>query len=342
MDSAASIGTTNSCPAPVDTVCAVIVSHHPDPGLADRVERIAKQVGQTVIVDNGSSESCVARLRGIANQLGAHLILNPDNEGLASALNTGARWAIDRGFRWILTLDQDTTVLPEMVNSLLKIASQYAAPERLAVVGSNYLQKENGKLGLELTVPGGALFKETRTALTSGSLVSLDAFQIVGGFREDFFVDCVDHEYCLRARAHGFRILVSSRALMRHGIGQLKEHRLLWKTVGTSNHPPNRQYFLARNSFVLAREYIGKEPRWILGYLWAWIRLVVRVCLFEEDRMRKMVRTFRGCVEGAFWRAKIARAKAQAPRSNAAPEDGFSLEPSLQKTDRGISSPKDL
>ncbi len=294
------IGTTPKAPA-AGAICAVIVTYHPDSTLVDRVERLAKQVAQTVIVDNGSSEACVEQLRRLANQLGIHLILNPRNEGIARALNMGARWAIERGYLWILTLDQDTTVLPEMVHSLGQIARRCPFHERLAVVGSNYIQKENGKIALNLTGSGDFAAAETKTALTSGSLVSLDVYRSIGGFREDFFIDCVDHEYCLRARAHGFRIIVSSRPMMEHGIGNLTEHRLLWRAVGTSNHPPSRHYFLARNTLILAREYVGKEPRWVVSYLWAWVKSILRVCLFEKERISKAKHIIRGCIDGASW-----------------------------------------
>jgi rhamnosyltransferase len=287
----------------VQSVCAVMVTHHPDGGLVDRILRIAPQVAQTVIVDNGSSASCMEPIRKLTHTIPVYLILNRSNEGIASALNVGTRWAASEGFRWVLTLDQDTTVLPDMMDVLAEVVRFYPFPERLAVIGSNYRDKVNGTLFCEPTnrtdgFPG----REMTSVLTSGSLISIDAFQKIGGFRDDFFIDCVDHEYCLRARARGFHVVLTSAPVMEHGIGHLTEHRLLWRKVHTSNHSPVRVYFTTRNILILAREYLAKEPRWIIESLLGQTKSILLVCLFERDRISKMKYALRGCIDGVLGR----------------------------------------
>ncbi len=285
------------------TICAVVVTYYPDSGLADRIERVSKQVGQTVIVDNGSPKSYVEQIKKVVERLEIHLILNASNEGIARALNAGARWAASLGYRWVLTLDQDTAAGPDMVESLAEVFRSYPLPERVAVVGSNYRHKVSGRVVYsEAPGPNHCPGREMETVLTSGSLVSMDAFESIGGFRDEFFIDCVDHEYCLRARASGYRIIISSKPVMEHGVGYLTEHRLLWRKVGTPNHSPLRRYFMARNTVIIAREYIGAEPQWILKYLWASVKSTFILCLFEEKRISKVKSTVRGCIDGVFGR----------------------------------------
>jgi rhamnosyltransferase len=305
MDPSVAIATTPPPPT-TQTVCAVVVTYHPDSGLLRRVEKVTQQVAQMVIVDNGSPASFIGQIVEVSDKLGIHLILNASNEGVARALNTGAQWAASRGFRWVLTLDQDTAVAPDMIDSLAEAFRCYPLQERLAVIGSNYRDKVTGRvLSDDVIGPNSSPGREMITVLTSGSLVSVDAFQAIGGFREDFFVDCVDHEYCLRARANGFRVLMTSKPVMEHGIGYLREHRLLWKRVGTSNHSPLRQYFMTRNTLILAREYIGKEPRWVFVSLWAWVKSIALVLLFEEERIPKIENIIRGCIDGVLGRTSI-------------------------------------
>ena len=289
------------------TICAVIVTYYPDSGFADRVERVTRQVGRTVIVDNGSQTSCLEQIRKVVGRLGIHLIPNASNQGIARALNAGVRWAASQGFRWVLTLDQDTAVGPDMVDSLAEVFRVYPLPERVAVIGSNFRHKVNEKVWFnEADGPKYSPVKEMETVLTSGSLVSVDVFEAIGGFRDDFFIDCVDHEYCLRARSRGYRVLMTSKPVMEHGLGFLTEHRLLWRTVGTTNHSPLRRYFMARNTLILAREYIGNEPQWILRYLWASAKSILLVCLFEEERVSKIKSTIRGCIDGVLGRTSVA------------------------------------
>ncbi len=287
-------------PAPpfAQTICAVIVTYHPDPDLFSRVERIAKQVAQTVIVDNESSPPSVQGIRKIAETLGVHLILNSRNEGVGRALNQGAEWAAAQGYGWILTLDQDTVVAADMADSLIEVLHSCSFAERVAVVGSNYRNKVNGRVVEDFIEPSGSRGREVTTVITSGSLVSLEVFRTIGGFRDEFFIDCVDHEYCLRARSHGFRVMVTRRLLMEHSIGRTTEHRLPWKKTVTSNHPPSRQYFMMRNTVILAREYIRKEPRWILRELWCRAKATLAVGLFEKERLSKISHIARGLRDG--------------------------------------------
>jgi rhamnosyltransferase len=296
-----------SSPRSEHAVCAIVVTYFPDPGILDRVSRIVGQVSQTVIVDNGSSRDCAQQLKQMARDPSVYLVLNPRNEGLASALNTGVAWAASHGFRWALTLDQDTTVAPDMVDTLCAVVDCYDSPDRLAVVGSNYRDKVNGALFREVSAGSNGLpATEMISVLTSGSLVSIPAFQSIGGFRKDFFIDCIDHEFCLRARAHGFRVVLTSKPVMDHGIGELTEHRLFGRKVYTSNHSPLRHYFMTRNSLLLIGSYLFAEPSWILKYVCAWIKSIIVILLFEDQRFVKAKQMLRGCVDALFYRSSSA------------------------------------
>lgn len=305
MESLSAVRTVTS-PINAGKVCAVLVTYHPDSRICDRIKKVAVQVAQTVVVDNGSPNSSIEPIRELASRLAIQLIPNDSNRGLASALNTGIRWAVSRGFRWVLTLDQDTVVAPDMVEALAEVIHGDSAPEQLAVVGSNYRDKVNGRLFCEqIRGTNGLAGKEMISVLTSGSLISINAFHALGGFRDDFFIDCVDHEYCLRARAHGFHVLMTYKPVMEHGIGYLSEHQLLWKKICTSNHSPIRQYFMTRNSIMLVAEYLNKEPRWILGYVWAWLKSIVVIFLFERERLAKIKNMIRGCFDGLLGRTSV-------------------------------------
>jgi hypothetical protein len=56
--------------------------------------------------------------------------------------------------------------------------------------------------------------------------------------------------------------------------------------VGTPNHSPLREYFRTRDSVVLIREYLGRETRWLLKYLWAWLKSVIFIFLFEKSESK--------------------------------------------------------
>src|SRR5271155_4495954 len=281
-----------------EAICAVVVTRNPDAGLFSRIEKVRTQVDRAVLVDNGSADLCVRRLRELATSLSVHLILNGANQGVARALNQGVQYAMERHYRWALTLDQDTSVAADMVDSLTALYQEFPDNGRLAVIGSNYTNSVNGRPAAANPHGSHSWGEEVKTVITSGSLISLNALYEIGGFRDEFFVDCVDLDYCLRARSKGFRIALSSGPLMQHCIGNLTEHHLPWKTTGTTNHPPQRQYFMARNITILACEYLGREPRWVLSTLWLRMKSLLLICLFEKGRLQKLGHALLGMLDG--------------------------------------------
>ncbi len=283
-----------------ETVCAVIVTHNPDAGFFSRVERVRPQVARIVIVDNGSTEPALAQIRQFENQNHLHLISNPANQGIAHALNQGAQWAASKGHRWILTLDQDTVVASGMVNALAEIYQAAPDKKRLAVIGSNYTYRENGKLAAGQNYQAGLAAGEVKAVITSGSLIPLSVLEELGGFREVFFLDCVDVDYCLRARSRGFCVLRTLAPLMQHSVGNLTEHRLFGKHFTTTNHNPWRRYLQVRNTVILAREYLGRDPALVLSALGSRSQAILRVCLFESQRLRKLSYSLLGAVDGVL------------------------------------------
>jgi rhamnosyltransferase len=174
-------------------VCAILVSYHPDADLPRRAARILAQAGALVIVDNGSGGEIHEMLRRIAADARVSLVLNPTNLGVASALNRGVESARAAGFAWVLLLDQDSDLHEGMLTSLIEVRAAYPDPGRVAVIGA----------GFEETRPAspGAAWQEVESVITSGSLIPLALHAAIGPFRDEFFIDYVDSEYCFRARA---------------------------------------------------------------------------------------------------------------------------------------------
>jgi len=279
--------------------CAVIVTFQPDADFGGRVAQIVRQTGGGVVVDNGSAEDCTRELRKICDSLCLHFIQNPGNRGIAAALNQGVHWAAEQGFQWVLTLDQDSLVADDLVAKLSAVYKSFPEKERIATIGPNYKDANSGQLFLRINGEG-PIWQEVKTVITSGSLISLAARATIGPFREEFFMDYVDLEYCLRARAHGFKVVLAREPLMQHTIGVATMHKLPWKTTGTSNHSPARRYYMTRNHLVLVREYLRNEPVWAFSTLYSRLKSTVLMCLFEKDRVCKLKYTATGAFDGVL------------------------------------------
>lgn len=290
----------NVCPRQ-NTICAVVITYHPGDNVSCQIEALIDQVDRILIVDNGSSPSAVAMLSLLETKYRTQvtLILNEKNVGVAMALNQGMRWAQEHGYDWAITFDQDSCPQNTLINVLCGVYRDIPDNNKIAVLGPNYIDPH---VGTVLRVPSTTRWIEKKTLITSGSLLSLSVYDAIGPFRDDFFIDEVDHEYCLRAYHHGYKIILATEVLMTHAIGA-KTHQATMhipgiRTIRTSNHAPFRRYYMTRNRLIVIRTYFLRDPIWALvEFLRLWASIIV-VYLFEEQRWSKTKYIFLGLWDG--------------------------------------------
>jgi rhamnosyltransferase len=274
-------------------VCAILVTYHPDAELPARVTRILEQAGALVIVDNGSGDAALEMLRRMAASSRVSLVLNPANLGVARALNLGVERARALGFAWVLLLDQDSDPRDGMLRSLIEVRAAYPDPPRVAVIGAGFTEETHAARAPD------AAWEEVESVITSGSLIPLDLHSAVGPFRDEFFIDYVDSEYCFRARAKGYRVIKTTQPLMSHTIGAPTRHDLLGVSKWTTNHSPDRRYYIARNDTVMLREYGGYAfGSWALKSLGRRVRTCKRIVLYERSKALKIAAVWAGWWDG--------------------------------------------
>jgi rhamnosyltransferase len=289
----------SECPARASDVCAVLVTYHPDKNFPERLNRISRQAAAVVIVDNGSTDAELSMLRRIAADPAVTLVLNLDNLGVARALNIGIQRAAMLGFPFALLFDQDSAVDDDMAASLLAIHETFPERERLAIIGSAF-RDVSGQLPDPDASPAlSEQWEDAECVITSGTLLPLAAYRVIGPFREEFFIDYVDLDYCNRAVAHGYRVIKSRRSLMAHSIGAPTQHRMLWMRKWTTNYSADRRYYIARNKTVMLREY-GRYRMggWALKSLMTCLKTCKRIILYEHPKGAKILATASGWWDG--------------------------------------------
>jgi len=289
--------------ASVQRIAAVIVTYEPDADFAERLRRVVGQVGRVIIVDNSERAPGRQSLRGIDPGT-VELIENGGNEGVARALNQGLRRAVQLGCTWVLTLDQDSEIDPGLVQALVALYDRCPFRDRVGLIGANARSKHSGRLAVRCREPQRE-YVEVKTTITSGSLMALSAYRAVGPFRDDFFIEGVDLEYCLRLRKYGFRILLSCQPRMTHAAGNMAERRLAGRTVVVANHAPWRYYYVTRNLVKVSRMYAWREPAWVASACVNLAKAIVKMLLFEEQRAEKVARMIVGAWDGATGSARL-------------------------------------
>ena len=134
--------------------------------------------------------------------------------------------------------------------------------------------------------------------MASGTLLSADAFEKTGPFREEFFVDSIDADYCLRLRKNGFKNIIAFDAMMTQRVGSGgKMKKFLWKKILVTNHSAKRCYYMTRNGLILVKEHLFCEPYWcIRRILWHFFIKPLFVMLYEKDKKQK----FKSIIKGIF------------------------------------------
>jgi len=279
-----------------ENIAAVMVTYHPEGDLVGRVQRVLPQVQLVVVVDNSASRT-IAALLGELEAIGVGCVRNPHNFGLGAALNQGIQRAAEMGFPFVLTLDQDTVVDEDMVATLIHVWSAYPCPQTLAVLGSNSRSPTSGRVASRRR-PTSQPFTEEKVVITSGSLISIPVYREIGPMRSDFFIDGIDLEYCLRARAYGFKILRTRQALMTHNLDRTVERRFLWRMVLVEHHEPWRHYHTGRNLLCIFRLYFWREPAFVFSASFYFAKTLVKTALFEKQRLRKLISIVSGIKDG--------------------------------------------
>lgn len=288
-----------------EDVVAVIVTFNPNVDtLYQLLSALRSQVGAMVIVDNHSEamgKSIPFHLEGLPFEW---ISLNA-NRGVAVGHNTGIEWARRRGARYVLLMDQDSIPGTGMVRELMVVHEQLSHDGKfIAGVGCRFSggSQENfsgfvqvGFLGFKHVV-GSELtrYVEADFLISSGTLISLSVIDVVGAMEEGLFIDHVDTEWFLRARAKGYIAYGATRAVMHHSIGERRSRLwfLRWRAV--SHHAPIRYYYMFRNSMLLLRrDYATK--RWRRGLV---LKLAMTALFFSctnagWDNIRMMGRGLR-------------------------------------------------
>lgn len=244
-------------------IVAVIPLFRPDADTVARVATLRDQVSAIVAVDDGSGPGSSDVLSRIAEH--ADLVREPQNRGIAYALNVGCARGLSAGADFILTLDQDTDLEPDTVARALGVYRDAHPVTRIGLVAP---ERINTSPALPpWTSPEG--FPLVPEVIQSGALLSREALITVGLFDERLIIDYVDTEFCLRLRDHGFHIALAPGSGMRHALGVRAPLRPFGvplrhadgRTAMYGYHAPFRRYYITRNAIDVVLRNLAHRPR---------------------------------------------------------------------------------
>jgi glycosyltransferase involved in cell wall biosynthesis len=102
---------------------AIIPCLNEEATIGSLTEAVRRHLPAVFIVDDGSSDRTAEQARSA----GAEVLTHQATRGKGGALQTGSHCALERGFRWALTLDGDGQHSPEDIPAFFRCAEQTGA-----------------------------------------------------------------------------------------------------------------------------------------------------------------------------------------------------------------------
>ncbi|MBI2619515.1 MAG: glycosyltransferase family 2 protein [Ignavibacteriales bacterium] len=272
----------------------VVVLYNPPQTLPQNIGSYLHGLELLYVFDN-SPGRCGEVVDSVRHLEKIEYLTTGSNVGIPSALNAAARKSIERGCEFLLTMDQDSCAGQGMISTMLDAAAHDPSVGLIAPfhVGPR-VRDTPPEPDVEAVV----------AAMTSGSLIRLRAYQEVGGFMEELFIDYVDYEYCLRLQERGYSVVRANRAKLVHKLGESVPKRLFGREIQVTNHSPARFFYQTRNRRLLRRRYGERFPEFFKQESQLQRGRLLKMLLYERNRFRKCVMVLRGMV--AAWRNDLS------------------------------------
>jgi rhamnosyltransferase len=220
-------------------------------------------------------------------------IPNHSNKGVGYALNQGFTHAAQLDSSWVLTMDQDSWFASDHFFETLEAQGENSS---IAIYAA----------GMHKSPPFRKKYNadwwKVPAVITSGNLVRMAAWKSIDGFQEKWFIDDVDHEFCLRLKQKNWSILSSKKEWLSHQLGTTKACRWIItnKVRHISLHSPERTYYIIRNAWFILFKHGWRHPGFGLNRLsMILIKLMLIVSLYPHKK-RYIYWWWKGLSDGIF------------------------------------------
>jgi rhamnosyltransferase len=279
-----------------DKCCVVLISYNPTQHIVDNVNVLISQVPEIFIVDNGSNPDSLSILEDLSKKESVNIKYNSTNLGIATALNQGVNYAAENGYDWVVTFDQDSLAPTTYIQTMIDAYQNCEDRSSVAIIAPRY-ETSTGIISFSKNTSNGN-FSKIKTTITSGNIVRVAALKAVGLFDDSFFIDYVDHEFCLRVRSKGWSIIESHQSFLFHNLGNSTLHRIANINIVTTGHSPIRRYYKYRNLVATLKKYYWFEPWETLINFKSLIFEPLKILLFEDEKKSKISYICKGVLDG--------------------------------------------
>ena len=267
-------------------ILAVVVTYFPEKEVLERnVSLFIDRVDKLIIWENTPSEEAW-NYRFI--KAGGKIEYRGEgrNAGISHALNCALGEALDKGYDFLLTMDQDSQL--EGIDSAIEYARKTGGNALYGPVVNEKASKTN---------------LLAKFLITSGMLVPVKLLESLGGYEEDFFTDGIDAELCCRALDAGVELHIPAGYAIKQRLGTEERGNFLWMHPVLRNYSPERLYGIYRNHIIVIGRY--RSTGWLKRrFLKVWIlRRLWQIPLLEKNGREKLKSALKGIRDGLRYKS---------------------------------------
>ncbi len=266
-------------------LAGVVVLYNPDQKVINNINSYIDELDALYLVDNSSADNSTLFMHEKVEYIPLR-----KNTGIAHALNVGAKKAIDHNFHYLLTMDQDSMFEKDALKNMKSIIDADDEKDQVGIYSPFH------KTAISEPVPE-ELFTSPLVVMTSGNIINLDIYKCVEGFKEWMFIDCVDFEYGLNVRKHGYTIKQINTVFLDHELGDYEIKYVFNKKIFCDNHSALRRYYIVRNSFYLYDMYHDDYPDYCQAVVKQAKQSFFYATVFEKHGFKKLIYMIRGYID---------------------------------------------
>lgn len=296
------------------SIASVTVAYNGEGDLPRHLKGLLNQtvpLTEIIVVNNASTDGT---LRLLSKEYPEVTVLDlGSNSGVGGGYAAGLAYAVNqKKYDWVWLFDQDSVPTPECLERLLATLNTEEGPDHTtAILAPTCLHRSTMRDYPGLLwrngwrkVPAEQSVTFVDAVISSGSLIRSEAIKRAGPPREDFFIDYIDLEHCLRLRSSGYRIAVVRDAILHHSLGAPRIVRLGSLSRVWADHVPWREYYKARNEvFTIWTHYPNFASKW--SVVRRLIRHALGILLFGKEKIACLRMMCHGVVDGRAGRLGI-------------------------------------
>lgn len=269
--------------------CVGVVFYNPKKVYIDNISNYYNLVDKIYIFDNTETngDEVLRALLDMDSMNKCKYIKSSSNIGISGALNFICEIALREGYKYIMTLDQDSVIFPSSLETMLNCIQKLNDPNvGLYAPSIRYVKEYKEIPGCnkgQMTTCG--KITEIKWAITSGSVLDLNIFRKIGGFDENLFVDRVDYDYCLTLRKYGYKIVRIEDVIVYHFLGESKG-----RIFRLSQHQPIRHYYMFRNRLYIVGKHnkVYKGLKKYIFIIFASLKHLFLILILESSKLEKI------------------------------------------------------